>query len=348
MAGIDPIWWDIDGGFHKVDAATKRALLAAMRLPAATRDDLGDSLARLAAERNAPLPAVATVQEHEAVPIVLGTQAPPGSPCCGRTAARSASAPSTATFACRRNRSAGTACCGENDPNRVCHLTVAPTGCYLPASLLANERRFGIAAHLYALRSRGDQGIGDFTTLKRFAAEARRAGAAVVGLNPLHALFPHDRSRASPYHPSDRRFLDPIYIDVSALPGGAGLPSSPGPVDYAAVWERKRGVLRAAYSPPDHVPDALRRFATFEAIAEALGSSDWQAWPKALRHPDSASVAAFATEHRDTVLFHAYLQVLAERQLAAAADNGLSIGLYRDLAVGAAPDGAEAWSPRIP
>jgi glycogen operon protein len=48
------------------------------------------------------------------------------------------------------------------------------------------------------------------------------------------------------------------------------------------------------------------------------------------------------------VRFHAFLQDLADRQLAAAAQSaardGLSLGFYRDLAVGAAPDGAEAWS----
>jgi glycogen operon protein len=46
--------------------------------------------------------------------------------------------------------------------------------------------------------------------------------------------------------------------------------------------------------------------------------------------------------------FHAFIQTLADEQLAAAAaaakSDGLSIGFYRDLAVGAAPDGAEAWS----
>ncbi len=30
-------------------------------------------------------------------------------------------------------------------------------------------------------------------------------------------LFPGDRERASPYHPSDRRFLDPIYLDIDAI-----------------------------------------------------------------------------------------------------------------------------------
>ncbi len=45
----------------------------------------------------------------------------------------------------------------------------------------------------------------------------RDAGAVTVGINPLHMLFPHERERASPYHPSDRRFLDPIYLDLDAL-----------------------------------------------------------------------------------------------------------------------------------
>jgi glycogen operon protein len=243
----------------------------------------------------------------------------------------------------------------EDRPDAPCHLTVAPDACYLPPALLAGERRFGIAAHLYSLRSsahagNGDQGIGDFTTLARFAAEAARTGAALIGLNPLHAMYPHDRGRVSPYQPSDRRFLDPVYIDVSGFLGGSDLPAIPGPVDYAAVWAAKRSVLRAAFSPGEGEPiqPALHRFATFEAIAEIQGTSDWLRWPAELRHPDDPGVAAFAARHHETVGFHAFLQRLADRQLAAAAvsarQDGLSLGFYRDLAVGAAPDGAEAWS----
>jgi 4-alpha-glucanotransferase len=189
--------------------------------------------------------------------------------------------------------------------------------------------------------------------LATFAAQAAHSGATVLGLNPLHALFPHDRNRASPYHPSDRRFLDPIYIDVTGFPGGASTAAYPGPVDYPAVWDRKRSLLLAVFEAggldqAEDVPEALARLATFETIAGVLGTSDWQAWPDSLCHPTSAGVAAFAAEHRDTVRFHIFLQTLADRQLAgaavAAANSGLSLGLYRDLAVGAAPDGAEAWS----
>jgi 4-alpha-glucanotransferase len=66
-----------------------------------------------------------------------------------------------------------------------------------------------------------------------------------------------------------------------------------------------------------------------------------------MRNPQSPEVAQFAAAHRDRIEFFQFLQWEADRQLAAAAaagrEAGLSIGLYRDLAVGADPNGAEAW-----
>jgi len=345
QAGIDPIWWDVDGGYHKVGADTKRALLTAMRLPAGTMGELRDSLARI---RIKPvLPPAVTVRVHDPISVPLG-QPWPAWITLRREDGSIARFPVHDDPVLLPPQPIGRHhLLNEDRPDSVCHLTVAPETCFLPPALMAGECRFGVAAHLYSLRSHGDQGIGDFTTLARLASEAARAGAAIIGLNPLHALFPHDRSRASPYHPSDRRFLDPIYIDVAGFPGAAGLSFPSGPlVDYPTVWERKRSVLRAAFTPTDDasIPDAVRRFATFQTIGDVLGNLRWQAWPAELRHPESAGVKAFASQHRDTVQFHAYLQDLADRQLAAAANNDLSLGFYRDLAVGAAPDGAEAWS----
>jgi len=347
LAGIDPIWWDVEGGFHKVGADTKQALLAAMRLPAATCWELNDSLARLTLQP--ALPPAVTARLAEPVTIRLGQPAPAwvtlvredGS--LERFNARDGQV-SLPPQPPGRHR-----LLNEDRADSVCHLTVAPDTCYLPPALEAGERRFGIAAHLYALRSKGDQGIGDFSTLARFATEAVRAGAAMVGLNPLHALSPQDRNRASPYHPSDRRFVDPVYIDVSDMQGGA-FDSPLGLIDYPAVWAHKRAVLLAAFKTAarEGFSPRLRRFATFNTIAEVLGSSDWMTWPAGLRHPDSPGVTAFAAEHAETIAFHAWMQGLADRQFAGAAESarrdGLALGFYRDLAVGAAPDGAEAWS----
>jgi 4-alpha-glucanotransferase len=96
----------------------------------------------------------------------------------------------------------------------------------------------------------------------------------------------------------------------------------------------------------------LAELAVFEALhefycREQRGFS-WRNWPTPMRDPRSPEVAAFAIAHRDRVEFFQFLQWEADRQLAAAAGSGraagLSLGLYRDLAVGADPNGAEAWS----
>ena len=348
LAGIEPIWWDIAGGYHKASVETKRALLVAMRLPVATPADLYDSHTRLT--QRSPLPPVLTVVVGQTVRVGLGRPRPAWVTLLREDGGMQRFHSRDDELILPPQPIGRHRILNEDRPEQLCHLTVAPGACYLPADLLGGKRRFGIAAHLYSLRSAGDQGIGDFTTLARLATEATKAGAAMIGLNPLHALFPHDRGRASPYQPSDRRFLDPIYIDVSGLPGGDGIPSAPGPMDYPSVWQAKRAVLRAAFQPGDSGPicPGLLRFATYQTIVDVLGSSDWPRWPAALRHPADPAVAAFAVQHSESIEFHAFMQRLADHQLATAAASatggGLGLGLYRDLAVGAAPDGAEAWS----
>src|SRR5690606_13904329 len=54
--------------------------------------------------------------------------------------------------------------------------------------------------------------------LKRLLEILAGLGASFVGLNPLHALFPHEPERASPYSPSNRNALNVLYIDVEAVP----------------------------------------------------------------------------------------------------------------------------------
>src|SRR5262249_15055919 len=105
----------------------------------------------------------------------------------------------------------------------VCALTIAPPGAYSPKA--AMRKRFGVAAQLYALRRADedgrDQGVGAFPAPAVGGERAGQAGAAYLGVSPLHMLFPRDREQASPYYPSDRRFLDPIFIDAL---DDAGLP----------------------------------------------------------------------------------------------------------------------------
>jgi hypothetical protein len=96
-------------------------------------------------------------------------------------------------------------------------LIVTPTRCWLPEALTQGRRLWGIAAQLYLLRSATDWGIGDFGDLRSLVELAAFRGADVIGLNPLHALFPDDPEHASPYSPASRLLLNILNIDVSAV-----------------------------------------------------------------------------------------------------------------------------------
>ena len=390
-AGIAPDWRDVEGVTHPVSDETRRALLKAMRLPASSAAEARDSLAQLSEMfTRRPLPWSASAREGQPeelrIPIQAGSD--PGSirltfqgedgevvrtDPAGVTP-EPAFAPDGVAFQAARMRTPDLPVGRyqvrrEDAPDIACALTVAPAQCFLPPLLSNGARRWGLAAHLYALKRDGDQGMGDFTTLAELAEAAASAGAVTVGLNPLHALFGAQRDRASPYHPSDRRFLDPMYVDAARLKGVAGaIPtaeiqvlSSLPLVDYPRVWDIKKTLLEKSFSAALADPaarieleafvsaggDALRRFAVFEALSEAHAGA-WQDWPGGLADPHSPAVSAFAKASAQRVLFHQYLQWLAQTQLEEAAVrgrlSGLTLGLYRDLAVGAAPDGAEAWA----
>ncbi len=246
-AGIAPEWWDIDGTRHPVSPDTTRAILAAMHLPAATSGEARDSLAGFtASHQRRTLPHAAVVREGEAIslPCVLapGTDAPSwliiededGSQRQIRLTPDGSGDLSCADgFAVRvAHQHLPTLPVGrwrvwrEHQPEIACALTVAPRGCFLPDAFAGGGRRFGVAAHLYSVRRYGDQGIGDFSTLAELGRAAGSLGAASLGLNPLHMLFPDQRERASPYHPSDRRFIDPIFVDVGADGFGLDAPAA--------------------------------------------------------------------------------------------------------------------------
>ncbi|MBP0616435.1 4-alpha-glucanotransferase [Jiella mangrovi] len=257
--------------------------------------------------------------------------------------------------------------------------TEAPTlACPLPDEI-AGHRHWGVACQLYALRSARNLGIGDFEDLAQLAIIAAKEGADFVGVNPLHALFLAEGGRFSPYSPSTRRFLNPFYIAVDHMDGGpeaiaALQDEAPGLfshrkkdlVDYPLmgrlkralfdrVFESRKGELEDLQAFQRFVEDggeALQGFALFEALSEDQvaegGHAGWHHWPQALRDRSSPDVARFATEKRERVLFHLWLQFEAEEQLASAQARaktaGMAIGLYLDLAVGVAPDGAETWA----
>ncbi|MEW6765516.1 MAG: malto-oligosyltrehalose synthase [Pseudomonadota bacterium] len=97
-------------------------------------------------------------------------------------------------------------------------LVIHPPTAFRPEAVEEDGRVWGLATQLYGVRSARNWGMGDFTDLRHLIEWAAQAGAGVIGVNPLHALFPHNPLHASPYSPSSRRFLNALYIDPEAAP----------------------------------------------------------------------------------------------------------------------------------
>lgn len=249
-----------------------------------------------------------------------------------------------------------------------------PSGvaCYIPDWLL-EKPSWGIFCQLYELRSDRNWGIGDFRDLADLAVISARAGADFLGVNPLHALFLGDPDRRSPFSPSDRRFLNPLYIAVDWLPGAAAPPDlselrASRTVNYPAVTRIKLNALRAihadtpfgdgSYAAAKYVSfkanggDPLRNHALYEALSLHQATHGrgacWSEWDAALQNIHSQDVTAFAQDYTEEVEFHLWLQWIASVQLNSARDAalaaGMRIGLYLDLAVGEAPDGSATWA----
>jgi (1->4)-alpha-D-glucan 1-alpha-D-glucosylmutase len=259
-------------------------------------------------------------------------------------------------------------------------LIAAPRACFIPPALSDGGRGFGITAQVYGLRSATNYGIGDFSDVADLAEGAGHYGAAFLGLSPLHALFPNDRGKISPYAPSSRLFIDPIYIDPAQLPNFAASTAArtlnetgigheldrlraTDLVDHAGSWGIKRTVLAHYWARFENTIDpafaefrkargeTLEAYATFEALSEHFAAQGKQwigEWPEAYRDAKSEAVRQFRDGNPSRIAFHAWLQWIADTQLAQAQARarsaGMPIGLYRDLAVGVDRAGAEHWS----
>jgi 4-alpha-glucanotransferase len=260
----------------------------------------------------------------------------------------------------------------DNASSDEATLIVCPRRTY-QGSGKAARRSWGLALQLYGVRSARNWGHGDFTDLMGLIGLAAELGASAVGLNPLHALFDDKPSQASPYFPNSRLFLNPLYIDLDALPEFPGaervgleqqiaqLRSTPM-VDYGAVAEAKLSALRFTYGNfrtrgardrreafenfRHSRGDILTQFASFEVLRRKFGTPWWE-WPSPWPHRDRAALDELRRAEASEIGFFEFVQWAAHEQLdrcrARARTCGLPIGLYLDVAVGVRPDGFDAW-----
>ncbi len=392
-AGIALSYRTLDGGTQVVGDDTKRALLAAMGIDAETDTAVAAALADLDRSRERPLPHVvtATVGADVTVPLTLSAsdktrpvewvvETEDGDTVSGRSVPDGRETP-VLTLDLPEPLPAGyhrlTLDLAHDD--RAAALIVAPPRAFGLADLGCAERLWGVAAPLYGLRSSRSWGIGDFADLDTLMEAAAEAGAALLGINPVHALFPARSDRFSPYSPSSRLYFNSLHIAPDAAPVKGADKQDPEQaraalnttvlVDYAGTAALKFRRLdelyrrfRSASGAADGIKSSfdkyvqsegitLYRHALYEALSEHFDGPEqesWRDWPHAYQAPETPEVEAFAAQHRDRMERSMFQQWLASYQLAAvqarALERGMPIGLYGDLAVGVDPGGADAWA----
>jgi 4-alpha-glucanotransferase len=255
-------------------------------------------------------------------------------------------------------------------------LEGAATGARPP---VPGDRSWGFTVQLYSVRSRRSWGHGDLGDLADLARwSARDLGAGFVLINPLHAAEPLPPVSPSPYLPMTRRYISPLYLRIEDIAeyrrldarqrGQVDALAAPlrsrnataDLIDRDAVWDAKRAALKIIREVPlsDRRREEYQRFrrrggralgdwSTWCTLAERYGP-DWRSWPGPARDPRRAArIMARGGPEADPE-FHAWLQWLADEQLAAAQraaqGAGMGIGIIGDLAVGAHPGGADAWA----
>lgn len=255
-------------------------------------------------------------------------------------------------------------------------LVVVPHAVPLPRSV-AEHGAFGLTSQMYSVRSQRSWGVGDFSDLAEMAVwSARSLGADFVLINPIHAAEPIEPMEPSPYLPTSRRFVNPIYLRVEEIDEVSYLSTEDNAkladlakqarglnrfdwIDRDGSWAAKRKALELIYHQPrsPRRQDSFQRFceqegqglvdfATWCVLAERNGPcpSDW---PQGYEHPAAPKVLQLAEQEADRVGFWMWLQWLLDLQLARVQTDckaaGMSIGVMQDLAVGVHPDGADSW-----
>ncbi len=262
-------------------------------------------------------------------------------------------------------------------------LIVVPSRCTPPEARLLGKRGFGITTNLYTARSATNWGAGDVGDVKTIAEWLGQHDGAFVGMNPLHALrnAGHD---VSPYSPITRLFRNPLYLRVEDIPEfmrdheAQRIVASPEfqaelaalrsatMLDHERIMRLRTPVLeslhrlfvandlaggspraKAYHAYVEREDPHLTQFATYMMLSEREGP-DARNWPSALRTASAEGVAEARRANASRVDYHRWLQFELDRQLgvaaSCAAEAGLALGMYQDLAVGSASSGSDVWA----
>lgn len=237
-------------------------------------------------------------------------------------------------------------------------------------------RLAGTVIPLFSIRSHKGWGVGDFGDIKLMAEWLRATGQNILQLLPLNdtTIFGGDED-SYPYNCVSVYALNPIYMDMSALPRLASdkannyyeahrkkLNEAPA-VNYSLVYALKMKYLRDLFAEQgsellasegcrlfiEEQKRWLKPYALFRYLTKRLHSCIWD-WGK-YRYYDDNTEAALLAEYPDAareIEFYMLVQYILHKQLSEAHDyaNSIGVALKGDIPIGVAPNGVDVWCER--
>ena len=241
-----------------------------------------------------------------------------------------------------------------------------------------SRRRSGVLAPLFSIPSDTSWGIGDIGDLRHITSWLASAGQTLLQLLPINEMA---AGQQSPYSAMSAMAIDPIYLDVSAVPdfvaaGGTSIFSS----EEAAALERVRKAATVQYRPIRALKERalrvaaerfvvaeirrgtpraqsfarflteqswwLQEYALFRAVHARERERPWTEWPDGLRRREKPALADARYSLSDEVMFRQYVQWLAQTQWAEAraAAKAAGVALFGDLPFMVDGDSADVWA----
>ena len=249
----------------------------------------------------------------------------------------------------------------SGEQTATCGLIITPARLSTADKYLESPRT-GVMAQIYSVRSNLSWSMGDFNDLGHLASVLAVDGADFLLINPLHAAEPLPPTEDSPYLPTTRRFINPIYLRVEDIPEFNQLPVdlrdevaeladefreenfTSDIIERNPIFEAKLQVLHEIFRI-ERSPERDRAFRDF-VEQEGQGLVDFASWCAEREITQLASAHRAEPDRDELTTFYMWLQWLCDEQLAAAqkraVDSGMSIGIMADLAVGVHPGGADS------
>ncbi len=228
---------------------------------------------------------------------------------------------------------------------------------------IASQRLSGVAVPLWSLRGDEDSGTGEFRHLVSFGDWCAATGLDLIQLLPIH----DSGTNTSPYSAVSAFALNPIYLDLSDLPGSEEIAESIvalrrryGPRETLAYEEIRGEKLDLARKLFDAIEEPaidawiadrpwIRPYAAYVVLKERNEMRPWWEWGYDAE-PSSPLIDGIwdDTTTGATCRFLAWLQSHLQRQLDAAV-AGLKergVALKGDVPILMSRDSADVWWER--